>query len=84
MAIDQAVLWNLGVALLAGLAVGIERQWSGKAHGPKARFAGLRTFTLLGLVAGLSGWLWTAGLTGPVVPTAGKVHTDAAASAAAC
>jgi uncharacterized membrane protein (DUF4010 family) len=67
MALDPAALWNLGVALLAGLAVGIERQWSGKAHGPKARFAGLRTFTLLGLVAGLSGWLWTSGLTGPAM-----------------
>ena len=64
MAIDPA-LWNLAIALLGGIAVGIERQWSGKADGPRARFAGLRTFTLLGLVAGLSGWLWISGLTGP-------------------
>ncbi len=33
-------------------------KWSGHADGPRARFAGLRTFTLLGLVSGLSGWLW--------------------------
>ena len=64
MPIDPT-LWNLAIALLGGIAVGIERQWSGKADGPRARFAGLRTFTLLGLVAGLSGWLWTSGLTGP-------------------
>lgn len=65
--LDYAALVNIGFALLGGLAIGIERQWSGKADGPRARFAGLRTFTLLGLVAGLSGWLWTAGLTGPAV-----------------
>ena len=64
---DLAAIERLIVALLGGLAVGVERQWSGKADGPAARFAGLRTFTLLGLVAGLAGWLWTAGLTGPAV-----------------
>ena len=48
---------NLGVAALAGLAVGIERQWSGHASGPNARFAGARTFLLLGLLGGLAGWL---------------------------
>jgi uncharacterized membrane protein (DUF4010 family) len=58
-------LGHLVVALLGGLAVGIEREWSGKAVGPRARFAGMRTFTLLGLVAGFGGWLWTAGLAGP-------------------
>jgi len=63
--VDLATLWNLTIATLAGLAVGIERQWSGHAAGPEARFAGIRTFTLLGLVAGVSGWLWTVGLEGP-------------------
>jgi uncharacterized membrane protein (DUF4010 family) len=62
---DAAALFNLGAAVLGGLAVGIERQWSGKAEGPSARFGGLRTFTMLGLVSGLCGWLWSAGLTGP-------------------
>jgi uncharacterized membrane protein (DUF4010 family) len=46
------------VAVLGGLAVGIERQWSGHATGPRARFAGVRTFALLGGAAGVSGWLW--------------------------
>jgi uncharacterized membrane protein (DUF4010 family) len=64
---DLTALWHLGVAVLGGLAVGIEREWSGHAVGPRARFAGVRTFTLLGLVAGLSGWLWTAGLEGPAI-----------------
>src|SRR5689334_2080792 len=48
---------NLGVAALAGLAVGIEREWSGHAAGPTARFAGARTFLLLGTLGGLAGWL---------------------------
>ncbi len=52
------------VAALGGMAVGLERQWSGHADGPSARFAGLRTFTLLGMVAGLAGWLWRAGYEG--------------------
>jgi uncharacterized membrane protein (DUF4010 family) len=67
MAFDTSALWNIGIATLAGMAVGLERQWSGKAEGPGARFAGLRTFTLLGLVGGLSGWLWNAGMTGPAM-----------------
>lgn len=51
----------LGVATIGGAAVGVERQWSGHASGPAARFAGVRTFTLLGAVAGLAGLLWTWG-----------------------
>src|SRR5688572_28102047 len=48
--------------MLGSLAIGLERQWSGTSKGPNARFAGLRTFTMMGLIAGLSGWWWTAGL----------------------
>lgn len=47
------------IATLGGLAVGLEREWSGHASGPQARFAGVRTLTLLGTLSGLSGWLWT-------------------------
>jgi len=47
------------IAALGGLAVGLEREWSGHASGPGARFAGIRTFTLLGILAGFAGWLWT-------------------------
>jgi uncharacterized membrane protein (DUF4010 family) len=53
------------VAAIGGLAIGVERQWSGHATGPLARFGGIRTFTLLGGVAGISGWLWTQGLHAP-------------------
>ncbi len=40
-----------------GLAVGIEREWSGHASGPSARFAGARTFLLLGATGGVAGLL---------------------------
>lgn len=48
---------GLAVAALVGLAVGIEREWSGHATGPGARFAGVRTFLLLGVLGGLAGLL---------------------------
>jgi uncharacterized membrane protein (DUF4010 family) len=48
------------VAVLGGMAVGLERQWSGHATGPQARFAGIRTFALLGGLAGVAGWLWAS------------------------
>jgi uncharacterized membrane protein (DUF4010 family) len=48
---------RLGVASLIGLAVGLEREWSGHASGPGARFAGLRTFLLLGVLGGVGGLL---------------------------
>lgn len=49
------------MAGLVGLAVGIEREWSGHASGPAARFAGARTFLLLGLVGGAAGLLLSLG-----------------------
>lgn len=63
MTFDAGALWHLVVAVLGGLAVGLERQWSGHATGARARFAGLRTFTMMGLIAGLSGLWWSAGFT---------------------
>lgn len=53
---------GLIVAALGGAAVGLERQWSGHADGPSARFAGIRTFAMLGAIGGLSGWLWANGV----------------------
>ncbi len=55
----------LAVAALAGMAVGLEREWSGHATGPAARFAGLRTFFLLGLLGGIAGLLLAEGLVAP-------------------
>ena len=71
-------------ATLGGAAVGLERQWSGHAEGPAARFAGIRTFTMLGAVGGFSGWLWTAGITVPAaILFAGAVAIVAAGYVAA-
>lgn len=73
-------LVGLLIAALGGAAVGLERQWSGHADGPAARFAGIRTFTMLGAVGGFSGWLWTAGVTWPAaVLLGGAVALVAAA-----
>ncbi len=41
--------------------MGIEREWSGHASGPHARFAGARTFLLLGLLGGVGGLLLELG-----------------------
>jgi uncharacterized membrane protein (DUF4010 family) len=62
------------VAALGGAAIGVERQRSGHASGPLARFGGVRTFTLLGGSAGLAGWLTTLNFTGlAIVVAAGAV-----------
>ncbi|HEY7188201.1 MAG TPA: MgtC/SapB family protein [Vicinamibacterales bacterium] len=53
---------GLLVATLGGAAIGLEREWSGHASGPHARFGGIRTFTLLGTLGGMSGWLSMSGL----------------------
>jgi uncharacterized membrane protein (DUF4010 family) len=75
---------GLLIAALGGAAVGLERQWSGHAVGPAARFAGIRTFTMLGAVAGFSGSLWTAGVTAPAaILFAGAITLVAAAYVAA-
>lgn len=50
------------VAILGGAAVGVERQRSGHASGPDARLGGIRTFTLLGTLAGIAGYLTESGL----------------------
>jgi len=62
----SAIPSSLGIlaAALGGAAVGVERQWSGHASGAQARFGGVRTFTLLGGVAGIAGWLATLQYTG--------------------
>lgn len=52
---------RLLVAALGGLAVGVEREWSARAAGGVRRFAGVRTFLLLGLVAGIAATLTTSG-----------------------
>jgi hypothetical protein len=58
---ELVVASNLAVAALVGLAVGFERERSGKTEGPDARFAGVRTFFMLGLLGGVSGHLLSEG-----------------------
>jgi len=58
---EVLVAANLAVAALVGLAVGFERERSGKTEGPDARFAGVRTFFMLGLLGGIAGTLIDAG-----------------------
>jgi uncharacterized membrane protein (DUF4010 family) len=60
------------VAAIGGAAVGVERQRSGHATGTRARFGGVRTFTLLGGAAGLAGWLATLGFAGFGLALAGS------------
>lgn len=59
---EQALL-TLGAALAAGLLVGIERGWNLRDEEPGMRVAGIRTFTLMGLGAGLAGLLGAQGFT---------------------
>jgi uncharacterized membrane protein (DUF4010 family) len=58
---------NIMIAALGGAAVGVERERSGHASGPNAHFAGVRTFTMLGGLAGTAGWLWNINLQLPAV-----------------
>lgn len=56
---DQAIA--AGGALAVGLLVGIERGWKLRDAAEGSRVAGVRTFTLLGLLAGLAGLVSAAG-----------------------
>ena len=51
---------RLAVATLIGAIVGLEREWSKQTRGPNDRFAGLRTFLMLGLCGGIGGVLVSA------------------------
>ena len=53
---------RLAIAGLLALAVGTEREWSSTVAAAKRRFAGIRTFFLIGLLGGTSGVLMSAGL----------------------
>jgi uncharacterized membrane protein (DUF4010 family) len=57
LAAQSQIAIRLAIAALIGLAAGLEREWSGHTSGPDARFAGLRTFFLLGLLGGIAGVL---------------------------
>jgi len=77
---EVALATRLGVAGLGGLMVGIEREWSSARDGAHPRFAGVRTFLMMGLIGGLSSALRAqdlggvglvlAALTGALIVTA--------------
>ncbi len=73
----------LAIAALGGAVVGLERQWSGHAEGPRARFGGIRTFTLLGLLGGVAGQLLAAAPLVAAALVAGAAGLIVAAYAAA-
>ena len=62
MAVDFQGPLGILAAALGGAAIGVEREWSGHASGSEAHLGGIRTFTLLGGLAGTAGWLWLAHL----------------------
>jgi uncharacterized membrane protein (DUF4010 family) len=72
--LDLQIAGHLAVAGLIGLSVGLERERTGHADGPDARFAGVRTFFMLGLLGGIAGAFVAAGnaLVGAVLLLAGS------------
>jgi uncharacterized membrane protein (DUF4010 family) len=48
---------RLGAALAIGFLIGFERGWRKRDEPEGTRAAGLRTFSLIGLVGGIAGWL---------------------------
>ncbi len=97
MTLEPHSVIGLAIATLGGAAVGLEREWSGHTKEPTAHFAGIRTFTLLGGLAGLAGWGWTqnlqpiaivllaaaAGLVVVAYAAASRRHVDGTTEAAA-
>ena len=65
--LDGAV--RLAIAGLVGLGVGVEREWTIYASGRPPRFAGLRTFGMLGLLGGCAGLFMTTGHAGVAAAT---------------
>lgn len=81
---DLSLAFDLLVAALVGLAVGVEREWSGHATGPDGRFAGARTFALLGAIGGFAGWFFRLGqpMAGSIAAAAGVLLPVVAYAAA--
>lgn len=46
---------GVGLALALGLLIGVQRNWASRDAAPGSRFAGIRTYGLLGLAGGLAG-----------------------------
>ncbi|PWR23480.1 MgtC/SapB family protein [Zavarzinia compransoris] len=63
----MALIGDLAIALGCGAVIGFERGWTLRAQADGTRPAGIRTFSLIGLVGGI------AGLAGPGWPLAAAV-----------
>lgn len=61
---------GIGAAVLAGVLIGIERGWNLRDAAEGSRVAGVRTFSLLGLLGGLAGLLARAN---QILPAAAMV-----------
>lgn len=57
--IENQSLYLLGISLVIGLLIGIERGWHARAAKEGTRIAGLRTFTLMGILGGIAGIITT-------------------------
>jgi len=79
-----ALAGRLGVACLVGLAVGVEREFAASTRRMRHRFAGVRTFPLLGLVAGAAAAVATtsAPVAAALIAVAGALVVVAYACAA--
>jgi len=55
------IFWDLLSSLAVGLLIGIERGWSGRKEDEGDRVAGIRTFSLMGLLGGI--WAKLSALT---------------------
>lgn len=53
MDLQLQIIWDLLSALGVGLLIGIERGWSGREQDEGDRVAGIRTFSLVGLLGGV-------------------------------
>jgi uncharacterized membrane protein (DUF4010 family) len=54
---ETEIFKRLGLALAIGLLFGVERGWHTREESGGDRVAGVRTFALMGLLGGVSGWL---------------------------
>ena len=55
MVADFPELSGIGLALALGLLIGLQRGWVLRGEKPGSRFAGIRTYGLLGLAGGIAG-----------------------------
>jgi hypothetical protein len=64
--IDFSQFEGVGVGLALGLLIGLQRGWKLREQAEGTRFAGIRTFALMGLAGGIAGTLY-AFAQGPAV-----------------